>query len=504
MSRRGSGSPSLRRRFENSDSESSDEEDTVTATVQHNLTKSEPGMSGRSESKNDVDNSPDDSGGSSRNGEADGSFVGKIRSNFSSMLNILLPVVRQPKQDDSESSALQHTEQHPDVQSQAQLSVDVRKRPYSPNVVADSDDVGSSYNPTYEMITKRPRLRETAETKPVKSTRSSSNTFRTLSAPSPSNVNRRLSGFLGNSVYRKRMQQLRSGYTHKTLFGSSQLKSTNSVSDTDASSRRPSFNSSAAKISKSLSTGWIPPEFGGSSFYEGLTRFGGASSARTLATHGPPRPTVTVLMKKSHPTTAKAPYPMPGALHETKMEKNALPMSYPAQRILEIMDEFAAKSPASKRELVVQSNKNLRTPSTLQMLNIIRMNEKEHVSEEKIQAPKRTVPPPTVPLMEYTLPLHVDMSTTTTTSSPIGKQESTKSAGGKQITKKTRLHADPIQERDETTVEPIQLPNLKLPPLIEGLPKFDFTVPMKGPLLPVDKDEGMKNGTKSVNDEKEK
>uniref|UniRef100_A0A182YGC7 Nuclear pore complex protein Nup153 n=1 Tax=Anopheles stephensi TaxID=30069 RepID=A0A182YGC7_ANOST len=505
MSRRGSITPSVRRRLENSDRESSDEEDTVPANVQHNLIKSEPGTSGRSASKHDVDNSPDDSGSS--RGEADGSFVGKIRSNFSSMLNILLPV-RQTKQEGSESPAQKHTERQSDVKNEAELSVDVRKRPHSPNVAAESDDAGIiSYDRTYDTITKRPRLRETADAKPVKSTRTSSDMFRTLSAPSSSSVNRRLSGFLGNSVYRKRMQQLRSGSTHKTLFGSAQLKSTTSGSDSVASSQRPSFNSSAAKISKSLSTGWIAPEYGGSSFYEGLTRFGGASSARTLATHGPPRPTVTVLMKKSNPpqTVKPAPYTLP-AKDETKVEKNApRPMSYPAQRILEIMDEFAAKSPASKRALVTQSNNNLRSPSTLQMLNIIRMNEKECAQEtttRKQPTPPQPPqpPPPTAPLMEYTLPQHVDKQAT----SPIGKQDSTKSAGGKQITKKTRLHADPIQERDETTVEPIQLPNLQLPPLIEGLPKFDFTVPMKGPLLPVDKEEGLGKATSVKDDDKKK
>ncbi|XP_050068652.1 nuclear pore complex protein Nup153-like [Anopheles maculipalpis] len=500
MSRRGSASPSLRRRLENSDGDSSDEEDTVTANVQRNLTEPEPGMSGPSSgSNNDVSNSPDDS--NSRKSDADGSFVGKIRSNFSSMLNRVLPAVRQTKQEDSVSLTRQHTERHSDVKHEALLMRDVKKRAHSPNVAADSEDTYISYSGTYEMITKRPRLREAAETKAVKSTSTSSDTFRTLSAPTTSsNLNSRLSSFLGNSVYRKRMQQLRSGSTHKTLFGSSTLKSTNSLNDTVASSRRPSFNSSVAKISKSLSTGWIPPEYGGSSFYEGLTRFGGASSARTLATHGPPRPSVTVLVKKSHPTTVKAPYPLPQiAPNETKVEKKASQMSYPAQRILEIIDEYDAKSPASKRELVARSINNLRTPTTLQMLNIIRMSEKER-SEETNQTPQQPLPePPKVPLMEYTLPVHVDKLTT----SPIGKQESIKSAGGKQITKKTRLHADPIQEREETTVEPIQLPNLKLPPLLEGLPKFDFTVPMKGPLLPVDKEVGLMNA-KSMNDDKKK
>ncbi|XP_049281778.1 nuclear pore complex protein Nup153-like [Anopheles funestus] len=475
MPRTGTTSPTVDR-TEHSDRENSDEEDAVMPNAQHGT-----GMDDYSERKNDSDSSISGSDG-------DSSFVGKIRSNFSGMLSVLLPARRRG---DGTAPTRKPAERHSsarnifDEQNEERLSHELRKRPHSPNAV--DSDVSSNVSRTYEMIRKRPRLRETDDTKEEKSIRPTSATLRTRT--SSFSTSHRLGGLMSNSAYRNRMQQSRSGYVHKTLFGSSHLKSTKDRNNSDASARRPSFNISAAKMSKSLSNGWIPPEYGGSPFYEGLTRYGGASSARTLATKGPSRPAVTVLVKNSHPI-GKA-QSLPDALVEVNPERDTSAMSYASRRILEIVDEYSARSSSSNREMT-RSNTDLRTPRTLQMLNLIRSQQMERTEELEQQPPAR---PPTVPPAEYTLPMHVDNPT-----SPIGKDEP-KSTGGKQITKKTRLHADPIKERDVATVEPIQLPNLKLPPLLEGLPKFDFTVPMKGPLLVADKEEGKKN-TKSMNGEK--
>ncbi|XP_053667494.1 nuclear pore complex protein Nup153 [Anopheles marshallii] len=489
MPHTGAASPSMRR-TEHSDSENSDVEDAVTVNAQ-------TGINDYSEAKNDSDHSLND--GRSNSSDGNSSFVGKIRSNFSGMLSVLLPPVRQRKQsgrltqERQPSEPLSNTKDNLDEQYEEQLSIDLRKRPHSPNS-ADADVVISD-NRTYEMIRKRPRLREKWNANEEESTRPTSATLRTQTArtetSNSSNTSQRLRGLMSsNTAYVRRMQQTRSGYTHQTLFGSSHLKSTKDRNDSVASSRRPSFNISVAKMSKSLSNGWIPPEYGGSPFYEGFTRFGGASSARTLATHGPSRPAVTVLVKKSHPGVKAQ--SLPDAQREAKPETYTSAMSYPSRRILEIVDEYAARSSSAKREKIV-SYPDLRKPRTLQMLNLIRsqQSERSEQSENTTQPPQ----PPTVPLMEYTLPSHVDSPT-----NPI-RQDEPKSTGGKQMTKKTRLHADPIKERDVDTVEPIQLPNLKLPLLIEGMPKFDFIVPMKGPLLSADKEEGLKN-TKSINGNK--
>ncbi|XP_052902755.1 nuclear pore complex protein Nup153 [Anopheles moucheti] len=481
MPHTGTTSPSMRR-TEHSDSENSDVEDAVTLNAQ-------TGMKDYSETKNDSDHSLNDGRSSSSDGNS--SFVGKIRSNFSGMLSVLLPPVRQRKQSGRLTQDQQPSEPHSnpnnnlDEQNEERVSIDLRKRPHSPNS-ADTDVVISD-NRTYEMIRKRPRLRETWNANEEERSRPSSATLRTRTS-NASNTSQRLRGLMSsNSAYIRRMQQSRSGYAHNTLFGSSHLKSTKDRNDSVASSRRPSFNISVAKMSKSMSNGWIPPEYGGSPFYEGFTRFGGASSARTLATQGPSRPAVTVLVKKSHPV-GKA-QSLPDAQKEAKPETYASAMSFPARRILELVDEYAAKSSSSKREKIA-SYPDIRKPRTLQMLNLIRSQQTER-SENTTQPSE----PPTASLMEYTLPSHVDSPTNPT------RQEEPKSTGGKQMTKKTRLHADPIKERDVDTVEPIQLPNLKLPLLIEGLPKFDFIVPMKGPLLSADKEEGLKN-TKGINGNK--
>uniref|UniRef100_A0A182WMU5 Uncharacterized protein n=1 Tax=Anopheles minimus TaxID=112268 RepID=A0A182WMU5_9DIPT len=488
MPRTGTSSPSMRR-TEHSDRENSDEEDVLLPNVRDGLNNAEPGMDEYSEGKNESDHSFTE--GKSSSSDGDSSFVGKIRSNFSGMISALLPA-RQSKQSGGLPPARKPSERRFEArnigneQFEGQSSIDLRKRPLSPNLVEIDVD-----NRTYETIKKRPRLRESADTKEEeRSIRPTSATLGTQTASSSSS--HRLSGLMSNATYRRRMQQSRGGYVHKTLFGSSHLKSTKNRNDSVASSGRPSFNISVAKMAKTLSNGWIPPEYGGSPFYEGLTRFGGASSAHTLATPGPSRPPVTVLVKKSHPTVKAQSLPDP--LEEFKPETHASAMSYSSRRILEIVNEYSARSSSSKRGMSL-SNVDLRTPRTLQMLNLIRSQQMER-SEEPPEQPAR---PPTVPLMEYSLPLHVDSSN----SPDAPRKEEAKSSGGKQITKKTRLHADPIKERDDSTVEPIQLPNLKLPPL-EGLPKFDFTVPMKGPLLPADKKGGMNSDKLPESDEKKK
>uniref|UniRef100_A0A182M8A2 RanBP2-type domain-containing protein n=1 Tax=Anopheles culicifacies TaxID=139723 RepID=A0A182M8A2_9DIPT len=487
MPRTGTSSPSMRR-TEHSDRENSDEEDALTPNVRDDL-RTETGRNEYGEKKDESDHSfAEDKSSCS---DDDSSFVGKIRSNFSGILSVLLPVrqskssggitpVRKPLERRTEAKSISNEQQ------EASLSFDLRKRPHSPNVV--ETDVGHSDNRTYEMIRKRPRLRETDDTREEKSVRPTSETLRTQTTSSSKNSHR-LNAMMSNSAFRKRMQQSRDGYAQKTLFGSSQLRSTTNRNETVASLARPSFNISVAKMSKSLSNGWIPPEYGGSPFYEGLTRFGGASSARTLGIQGPSRPPVTVLVKKSH-ASAKAqslPDPATKPLTDPVPETHTSAMSYPSRRILEIVDEYTLKNASSKRGMSL-SNMDIRTPRTLQMLNIIRSQQMER-PEEKEPSPG----PPTVPLMEYTLPSHVDSSI-----SPVRKEEP-KSTGGKQVTKRTRLHADPIKDRDESAVEPIQLPNLKLPPL-GGLPKFDFTVPMKGPLLPAEKKfpSQMNNTMKSI------
>lgn len=108
----------------------------------------------------------------------------------------------------------------------------------------------------------------------------------------PIDPKRRLSGFLGNRCHQRRQQQLRRGVLGQYFFASHHKPTKNldtaSSSEADLSSHRPSFSRAAyraAAYRAAVNGQRIPPEYGGSIFYNGLTCYGGASAANTLGTH---------------------------------------------------------------------------------------------------------------------------------------------------------------------------------------------------------------------------
>ncbi|XP_035904846.1 nuclear pore complex protein Nup153-like [Anopheles stephensi] len=101
----------------------------------------------------------------------------------------------------------------------------------------------------------------------------------------PIDPKRRLTGFLGNRCYQRRQQQLRRGVVGKYFFASHHKSTKNldsaSSSESSASSQRSYFSRAAYRAASGQR---IPPEYGGSSFYNGFTCYGGASSVNTLGT----------------------------------------------------------------------------------------------------------------------------------------------------------------------------------------------------------------------------
>uniref|UniRef100_A0A1S4G8D3 Nuclear pore complex protein Nup153 n=1 Tax=Anopheles gambiae TaxID=7165 RepID=A0A1S4G8D3_ANOGA len=239
----------------------------------------------------------------------------------------------------------------------------------------------------------------------------------------------RMTSFLGNAHYRQRMESLQRGAVAKAFFSSHDEPAKSlysSGSESSVSSRRPSFNRTLFGSVSSLSSGRIPPEYGGSPFYDGLTRYGGASAARTLATNvmvqRSAQPSNSTLVVRQDAATGT------GRRREAGAEPPKAPeISSTSQRMRHILDTFSTNKkngqPVPEQflsnsslgreldELIDRSKQTNRiaypypdvhSPRILEMLQIMREQKSASILNEPVEYVPR---PPAVPLMEYDVPL---------------------------------------------------------------------------------------------------
>uniref|UniRef100_A0A182M4Q1 RanBP2-type domain-containing protein n=1 Tax=Anopheles culicifacies TaxID=139723 RepID=A0A182M4Q1_9DIPT len=232
---------------------------------------------------------------------------------------------------------------------------------------------------------------------------------------SPVNPKHRITTFLGNRVYRKRQQKLRRGVIGRLFFPSPQ-KPNKSLDTRNESSQRPSFNRA---VYRDGCDERIPPEYGGSPFYNGLTRYGGASAANTLSTHftaprsSPGQDNSVLIRNPMSSTSRKRP--------RLDQESNAPVMSSTSQRILEIVDAYDVARKDDKKRLELPScasitqelDEILSRPhlsTSPQMLQLIRQqNLASIVCEREEHVPY----PPIAPLIDV-MPLYLYHKTDTT------------------------------------------------------------------------------------------
>ncbi|XP_040156306.1 nuclear pore complex protein Nup153-like isoform X2 [Anopheles arabiensis] len=454
-----STSPRTGGRVEECGGEHSDEKDEETPSPSGWKNVSEDNIDGRKNvsSASNINNSSS----SSSIYHNEESFVDKIRSNFSCMFSKLLPF--RLSKDIIESSHNQQEVRRLSRSFATQTPEDLGQVVQHSQNVPESNELNNNKSLPCEMAAKRRRLCESEE--------------KACNVPEPPNTLgrfntvpavRRLTGFLGNVHYRKRMQQQRHhGNVHRPLFGSPYLQFTRGRNDSIASSQRPSFKPSVTAVAKSLTTGYIPPEYGGSPFYEGFTRYGGASAAQMLARYDPNSTAVTTLIRRKTPTE-----------NGSASSSRGSTVPYPSQRILAIVDKYAT----NRSDRTAHSKATLRKSPSPPMVQSMCVQKTER-SQETVQQPQRSLPP-IVPLMEYTLPVQLGLQPPVPIS-PIERKKQSTPTGGKQTAKRTRIHAKPVKEPELSKVQPVQLPNVQLPPLIKGLPQFDNIVPLKGRTLPV-------------------
>uniref|UniRef100_A0A182R212 RanBP2-type domain-containing protein n=1 Tax=Anopheles funestus TaxID=62324 RepID=A0A182R212_ANOFN len=171
----------------------------------------------------------------------------------------------------------------------------------------------------------------------------------------PVDPKRRITTFLGNRCYRKRQQRLRRGVIGRLFFVSHHKPTKNldtSRNETYASSHRPAFNMAMYRVSCDKR---IPPELGGSPFYNGFTRYGGASAANTLrnrftVTTSSPDQDRSVLIRNLKSNSKK---------RRSSNESSAPTVSSAAQRMLDILDEYDVAKKNGKNVLDLADNKNI-------------------------------------------------------------------------------------------------------------------------------------------------
>ncbi|XP_041767543.1 proteoglycan 4-like [Anopheles merus] len=456
-----STSPRTGGRVEECGGEHSDEKDEETPSPSGWKNVSEDSIDGR-KNVSSVSNINNSSSSSIYHNEE--SFVDKIRSNFSCMFSKLLPF--RLSKDVIESSHNQQEVRRLSRSLATQTPEELGQVVHHSQNVPESNEFNNNKSLLCETAAKRRRLCESeGKTCDVPEPPKTLGRFNTV----PAVQNRRLTGFLGNAHYRKRMQQQRHhGNIHKPLFGTPHLQPTRGRNDSFASSQRPSFKPSITAVAKSLTTGYIPPEYGGSPFYEGFTRYGGASAAQMLARYDPNSTAVTTLIRRKIPTE-----------NGSASSSRGSTVPYPSQRILAIVDKYATNR---SDRTAAHSKATLCKSRSLPMVQPMRVPKREH-SQETEQQLQRPLPP-IVPLMEYTLPVQLGLQPPVPIS-PIERNKQSTPTGGKQTTKRTRIHAKPVKEPQLSKIQPVQLPNVQLPPLIKGLPQFDNIVPLKGRTLPV-------------------
>uniref|UniRef100_A0A182KF87 Nuclear pore complex protein Nup153 n=1 Tax=Anopheles christyi TaxID=43041 RepID=A0A182KF87_9DIPT len=268
----------------------------------------------------------------------------------------------------------------------------------------------------------------------------------------PADPSRRMTGFLGNAHYRQRMEKRQRGVVGKMFFSSHNEPAKSlysSGSESSASSRRPSFSRAAYGGSVSSIVSRIPPEYGGSPFYDGLTRYGGASAARTLATNiivqRPSLRSNSTLLVRNTASYSSSGF---GRRRGASQEPSAPILSSTAQRIMKIVDDYTAakkndqgaleqypSNASIRRELdelihcpkrakrIAYPYADVYTPRIPEMLQILREQKTASILNEPVEY---VPPPPTVPLMEYTVPLLSEQKA----ASPIEPRGLTVSIGG--------------------------------------------------------------------------
>uniref|UniRef100_A0A182HKN7 RanBP2-type domain-containing protein n=1 Tax=Anopheles arabiensis TaxID=7173 RepID=A0A182HKN7_ANOAR len=421
-----STSPRTGGRVEECGGEHSDEKDEETPSPSGWKNVSEDNIDGRKNvsSASNINNSSS----SSSIYHNEESFVDRIRSNFSCMFSKLLPF--RLSKDIIESSHNQQEVRRLSRSLATQTPEDLGQVVQHSQNVPESNELNNNKSLPCEMAAKRRRLCESEE--------------KACNVPEPPNTLgrfntvpavRRLTGFLGNVHYRKRMQQQR----HH--------------------GNRPSFKPSVTAVAKSLTTGYIPPEYGGSPFYEGFTRYGGASAAQMLARYDPNSTAVTTLIRRKTPTE-----------NGSASSSRGSTVPYPSQRILAIVDKYAT----NRSDRTAHSKATLCKSPSPPMLQSMCVQKTER-SQETVQQPQRSLPP-IVPLMEYTLPVQLGLQPPVPIS-PIERKKQSTPTGGKQTTKRTRIHAKPVKEPELSKVLGSWSPQLQDDSFCAATMKFKFAEP---------------------------
>uniref|UniRef100_A0A182VVJ6 RanBP2-type domain-containing protein n=1 Tax=Anopheles minimus TaxID=112268 RepID=A0A182VVJ6_9DIPT len=275
---------------------------------------------------------------------------------------------------------------------------------------------------------------------------------------------RRVTTFLGNRCYRKRQEQLRRGIVGRHFFASHQKPTKNLYT-----SYRTRHQESGT-----LNDEPISPERGGSPFYNGLTRYGGASAANTLGIEY-----IGSRNRSSHYSSALI-RDIPSARgKKRKLDGKPPVMSASSKRILEILDEF---DKAKKEGKVMPTHEEVRQelhemihrtdlpPGSLripQMLPILRQQVLGVILCEKT----KDVPyPPIAPLMTW--PLQVYQNTENNQ-----QRETAASAENRTATTEERPNLETVEEREvvlEETVRPeIVQQHTMAPPPPSPLPETE-------------------------------
>uniref|UniRef100_A0A182N123 Nuclear pore complex protein Nup153 n=1 Tax=Anopheles dirus TaxID=7168 RepID=A0A182N123_9DIPT len=268
--------------------------------------------------------------------------------------------------------------------------------------------------------------------------------------------------------------------------------------------------------------GRIGPEYGGSMFYDGLTQYGGASAARSYATAG-----VTSVLRP--PLQAYEPRAIRHVASADMAARDSLASvtpSFIARCVINTINEFERikhgpgritqeEVTRSVEQLMAQRERprpaaqlpygELQIPSMLQMLREYKKQANEGelagattasaaASSTALDCAAPPPPPPPPPPLAPTPQQPPKLQSTTAVaaaaaaaaaaarpvyplSAQFGSYDRKDSGGGKQLTKKTRVHAEPVKTGDGMPVAP-KLPTLPLPMLIGGPPSFDFAVPI--------------------------
>uniref|UniRef100_A0A182PNT8 Nuclear pore complex protein Nup153 n=1 Tax=Anopheles epiroticus TaxID=199890 RepID=A0A182PNT8_9DIPT len=248
-----------------------------------------------------------------------------------------------------------------------------------------------------------------------------------------SEASHRMTGFLGNTHYRSRLGEMNRGMVGKLFFSSHKEPAKSlysSGSELSSFSQRPSFNRGAYGGSTSSIASRIPPEYGGSPFYDGLTRYGGASAARTLATslqRSPLHSSSTVLTRAVPPSSTNT---LDGKRLTARRESSAPCVSSVAQRIEKILDDYAIAKKNGDPSVEAPTNSSIRleleeltrsvysrrtigkpygemhTPRIPEILQMLRDQQTTSILNEPVEyvpQPPPPIAPSTVPLMEYGL-----------------------------------------------------------------------------------------------------